>query len=233
MTLPIFGILLTMMTHRILIVFIGMKISYENLAWDRKLQRLNFDEGMSPINTICRGHLPIIQETLRYHGNDSWLFNFIADTPTVTMQRLKVVAYFGLFVHCQILCRRRLLSLEECRRSLIWTISISNHRSLLRITSSPNFVWPGKSWVRFSHLKIALPNCKVSIECSICQEFKLRERLTVFMGDDTWVQLFPNSFHRSFPFPSFNARDLHTVDNGVLLHLLPEITSERYSSQLW
>lgn len=49
------------------------------------------------------------------------------------------------------------------------------------------------------------------------------KRLTA-MGDDTWQLLFPNgSFHRSFPFPSFNTRDLDTVDNGVLRHLLPEM----------
>lgn len=48
------------------------------------------------------------------------------------------------------------------------------------------------------------------------------KRLTA-MGDDTWQLLFPDAFHRSFPFPSFNTRDLDTVDNGVLRHLLPEM----------
>nr|XP_057913923.1 GPI ethanolamine phosphate transferase 3 isoform X2 [Doryrhamphus excisus] len=41
----------------------------------------------------------------------------------------------------------------------------------------------------------------------------------VFMGDDTWDSLFPQKFHRSLPFPSFNVKDLHTVDNGILQHL--------------
>lgn len=31
------------------------------------------------------------------------------------------------------------------------------------------------------------------------------------MGDDTWTQLFPNHFEKSFPYPSFNVRDLDTV----------------------
>ena len=44
-----------------------------------------------------------------------------------------------------------------------------------------------------------------------------------FMGDDTWEQLFKGRFRRSFPYPSFNVRDLHTVDNGVLEHLFPEL----------
>lgn len=41
----------------------------------------------------------------------------------------------------------------------------------------------------------------------------------VFMGDDTWENLFPKKFHRSLPFPSFNVKDLHTVDSGILQHL--------------
>lgn len=51
---------------------------------------------------------------------------------------------------------------------------------------------------------------------------KQGKRLTA-MGDDTWQLLFPDGFDRSFPFPSFNTRDLDTVDNGVLEHLLPEM----------
>ncbi len=41
------------------------------------------------------------------------------------------------------------------------------------------------------------------------------------MGDDTWVSLFPKKFHRSLPFPSFNVKDLHTVDNGILQNIYP------------
>ncbi|XP_053264491.1 GPI ethanolamine phosphate transferase 3 [Podarcis raffonei] len=41
----------------------------------------------------------------------------------------------------------------------------------------------------------------------------------VFMGDDTWDGLFPQAFHRSYFFPSFNVKDLHTVDDGILQHL--------------
>ena len=35
------------------------------------------------------------------------------------------------------------------------------------------------------------------------------------MGDDTWQQLVPGAFVRSYPYPSFNVHDLHTVDDGV------------------
>ena len=32
-----------------------------------------------------------------------------------------------------------------------------------------------------------------------------------------------DSFERYYPYPSFNVKDLHTVDNGVISHLIPEI----------
>lgn len=49
--------------------------------------------------------------------------------------------------------------------------------------------------------------------------YPLAGKRVVFMGDDTWESLFPKRFHRSLPFPSFNVKDLHTVDNGILQHL--------------
>ena len=54
-------------------------------------------------------------------------------------------------------------------------------------------------------------------------------RGAVFMGDDTWAKLFPphkRYFTRSHPFPSFNVKDLHTVDDGVMRHLFPEMRNE-------
>lgn len=43
------------------------------------------------------------------------------------------------------------------------------------------------------------------------------------MGDDTWIGLYPNRFKRSYPFPSFDVRDLDTVDDGVIENLYPEL----------
>ena len=37
----------------------------------------------------------------------------------------------------------------------------------------------------------------------------------VFVGDDTWTNLFPSQFVWAKPFPSFNLHDFDTVDNGV------------------
>ena len=39
--------------------------------------------------------------------------------------------------------------------------------------------------------------------------------LQAFVGDDTWMQLFPHQFHTAIPYSSFNVMDLHTVDDGV------------------
>lgn len=44
-----------------------------------------------------------------------------------------------------------------------------------------------------------------------------------FMGDDTWLRLFPDSFGSAHPYDSFNVEDLHTVDEGVIEHLFPHI----------
>ena len=45
------------------------------------------------------------------------------------------------------------------------------------------------------------------------------------MGDDTWLDLYPNYFKRAFPYPSFDVKDLDTVDNGVVNHLVPELNN--------
>ena len=60
-------------------------------------------------------------------------------------------------------------------------------------------------------------------EDNIIHQLSANGRSIVMMGDDTWTNLFPDSFNKSFPFPSFNVKDLHTVDEGVLEHLVPEI----------
>src|SRR5262245_19173169 len=73
-------------------------------------------------------------------------------------------------------------------------------------------------------------DARSNFESSAIEEDNLIEQLAtygrkvVFMGDDTWLKLFPTHFKRAYPFPSFNVKDLHTVDDGVSAHLQPEIT---------
>ncbi|XP_073122694.1 uncharacterized protein [Henckelia pumila] len=50
----------------------------------------------------------------------------------------------------------------------------------------------------------------------------------IMMGDDTWVQLFPDHFVSSYPFPSFNVKDLHTVDNGCITNLIPSLYEDNW-----
>ncbi|KAJ6475810.1 hypothetical protein C8R47DRAFT_1021326 [Mycena vitilis] len=60
-------------------------------------------------------------------------------------------------------------------------------------------------------------------EDSIMKQLRLAGKRMAFMGDDTWMSVFPDSFHwnMSFPYDSFNVEDLHTVDEGVVTHLFP------------
>ena len=65
-------------------------------------------------------------------------------------------------------------------------------------------------------------------EDHIISQLKSLQKNITFMGDDTWESLFPGLFHKSYPFPSFNVMDLHTVDNGVIAHLIPELKSKDF-----
>ena len=114
------------------------------------------------------------------HGSKrSKLFKFVADPPTVTMQRLKGLTTGGLPAFADI------------------------SRSFGGATIDED------SWVH--QMKISPPGKRGLMGG--------RRSLMAFVGDDTWVDLFPSQFDDSHPFPSFNTRDLDTVDNGCLEHL--------------
>ncbi|GAB1865544.1 GPI ethanolamine phosphate transferase 3 [Camponotus japonicus] len=51
----------------------------------------------------------------------------------------------------------------------------------------------------------------------------------VFMGDDTWTNLFPNKFMRQFPSPSFNVWDLDSVDKDVQYRIFFEMKKKDWS----
>lgn len=52
-----------------------------------------------------------------------------------------------------------------------------------------------------------------------------------FMGDDTWVALFDKYIDPKlkYPYESLNVWDLHTIDNGVVEHLMPLLLKENSS----
>jgi GPI ethanolamine phosphate transferase 3 subunit O len=51
----------------------------------------------------------------------------------------------------------------------------------------------------------------------------------VHLGDDTWTALFPGYFEANISraYDSFNVYDLHTVDHGVVEHIMPLVSPER------
>ncbi|XP_042909883.1 GPI ethanolamine phosphate transferase 3 [Parasteatoda tepidariorum] len=63
-------------------------------------------------------------------------------------------------------------------------------------------------------------------EDNLISQMKAHGKKITFMGDDTWENIFPNHFDVSHPYPSFNVKDLDTVDEGILKHLYKEIESD-------
>lgn len=114
-------------------------------------------------------HLPMsVGARLQNSTLSSQLIRFVADPPTVTMQRLKGLTTGGLPTFADISASFGGANVDE------------------------------DSWV---------------------QQLANRHSKLAFVGDDTWIDLFPTQFEDSHPFPSFNTRDLDSVDNGCLQHL--------------
>ncbi|KAI3780556.1 hypothetical protein L2E82_10540 [Cichorium intybus] len=61
------------------------------------------------------------------------------------------------------------------------------------------------------------------VEDNLIHQLVENGKRIVMMGDDTWTQLFPHHFNKSYPYPSFNVKDLDTVDNGCISHLIPTL----------
>jgi phosphatidylinositol glycan class O len=137
---------------------------------------------------FARDHLPLSVGSRLFPSNDSKnkargyskLFQFVADPPTVTMQRLKALTTGGLPTFADITGSFGGANIEEDS----WVeqlIATRDHRSGHHMSGNVSRI--------------------------------------AFVGDDTWVDLFPTQFDDSHPYPSFNTRDLDTVDNGCLMHL--------------
>jgi len=138
---------------------------------------------------FARDHLPLSVGSRLFPDNNgqnktsrgfSKLYQFVADPPTVTMQRLKGLTTGGLPTFADITGSFGGASIEEDS----WVEQLKN---------SP---WEQ----RMMHNNYHKPQI-------------------AFVGDDTWIDLFPTQFDDAHPYPSFNTRDLDTVDNGCLLHL--------------
>ena len=65
-------------------------------------------------------------------------------------------------------------------------------------------------------------------EDNLVSQLREANKTLVHLGDDTWHSLFPGYFdvNLTHAYDSFNAWDLHTVDDGVTEHLLPLLAPE-------
>ncbi|KAL9182545.1 hypothetical protein ACHAXT_013197 [Thalassiosira profunda] len=133
---------------------------------------------------FARDHLPLSVGARLFnhtvHPGASKLYQFVADPPTVTMQRLKGLTTGGLPTFADITGSFGGASVEE------------------------------DSWVE--QLKDAPWNRRRA-------DGRDAKPKMAFVGDDTWADLFPAQFDDCHPYPSFNTRDLDTVDDGCLEHL--------------
>ena len=124
----------------------------------------------------------------------SQLFQFVADPPTVTMQRLKGLTTGGLPTFADISGSFGGANVDE------------------------------DSWVQQLHdvpasrRGIATNDNGVVNADYDAKDLSLKAKMA-FVGDDTWIDLFPTQFDDSHPFPSFNTRDLDSVDDGCMVHL--------------
>ncbi|RIA81289.1 hypothetical protein C1645_700940 [Glomus cerebriforme] len=147
--------------------------------------RFDFAASHSSNNDLDIDHshylnkLPIFHELLTSQPYNSLLFQYIADAPTTTLQRLKALTTGTL----------------------------------------PTFIDAGSNFAGSS-----------IEEDNLIDQLSKQGKKIAFMGDDTWVSLFPNQFETNMthPFPSLNVWDLHTVDDGILNLLCPTIKKERY-----
>jgi GPI ethanolamine phosphate transferase 3 subunit O len=150
---------------------------------------LRFDFCLYNLPESVGSRLPLAAD---FHNTTTRLFRFVADPPTVTMQRLKALTTGGLPTFADISANFGGASLEE------------------------------DSWVH-------------QLMKNTHHQFASRGRheptKSAFVGDDTWLDLFPGLFTENYPYPSFNTRDLDTVDNGCIEHL-PNLTRRFLSNEL-
>ena len=66
-------------------------------------------------------------------------------------------------------------------------------------------------------------------EDNLLDQLRHAGKTIVHLGDDTWHALFPGYFdsNQTHAYDSFDTRDLHTVDNGVIEHIMPLLQQGR------
>lgn len=66
-------------------------------------------------------------------------------------------------------------------------------------------------------------------EDNLLKQLRDAKKKMVHLGDDTWTALFPGYFEPNISraYDSLNVWDLHTLDNGVIEHIMPLLESEK------
>ncbi|KAI9188906.1 mannose-ethanolamine phosphotransferase gpi13 [Blastocladiella emersonii ATCC 22665] len=150
------------------VVLVVDALRYDFAAWDPTLE---LTEGaVVPETDYYRNKLTVFHNVTNGHAR---LYQFEADPPTTTLQRLKG----------------------------------------LTTGSLPTFIEMGTNFGGGDTLT----------DDSLLAQIAATGRRTTFLGDDTWMLLFPHLVNRTFPFPSLDVWDLHTVDDGVSRHLFEEM----------
>jgi len=155
--------------------------------------RFDFAVGRLPKSIGSRLRNNNADQTTPSQKKQSRLFTFVADPPTVTMQRLKGLTTGGLPTFADISGNFGGASIDEDS----WVQQLHDV--------------PIERRMRRQHI---MPNREAE-----SGETKRVGARMAFVGDDTWVDLFPTQFDDSNPYPSFNTRDLDTVDDGCMEHL--------------
>ncbi|KAF9411555.1 mannose-ethanolamine phosphotransferase gpi13 [Podila epigama] len=120
--------------------------------------------------------LPVVHNLLKKQPDNTLVYQFVADPPTTTLQRLKGLTTGTL----------------------------------------PTIIDAGSNF--------ASSTLKEDNWLSQFENSRGKDRI-LFLGDDTWVGLFPTilTANNSHPFPSLDTHDLHTLDNGVIKELGPAL----------
>lgn len=142
--------------------------------------RFDFVVPNKTSNSYYLNKLPILNQLVLQQPESSLLFQFRADPPTTTMQRVK-----GLMTG-----------------------------------SLPTFIDAGAN---FASSAVG--------EDHLLRQIQSQYDSIYFFGDDTWVNLFPDSFqsNRTYASDSFKMLDLDSVDDDIESHLWPLLEEEKSS----
>lgn len=113
---------------------------------------------------------------------------------------------------CTIQCNQMVVTLCVLHPPGFNILAVKFYTQALTTGGLPTFIDVGNSF-----------GAPAIVEDNIMHQFAKNGKRVVMMGDDTWIQLYPEHFNKSYPYPSFNVKDLDTVDNGVIEHLLPSL----------